>query len=74
MNETEDDFTHELFKTDILKSLYEIFDSVEEKMIVNGKKLVFQYKVVNDTENFFFMVSNENLQKIIGKFSPKRIL
>lgn len=61
----EDDFTDKIINTDILNSLYKIFDSIDEKMVVNIRKKVYRFKIIHDNENSFFMISNDYLQGII---------
>jgi hypothetical protein len=70
MNDIEDDFTNKIINTDILDSLYKIFDDIEETVY----NTVLSYKNIQDNNNVFIMIDRELLQKILERssFNPLR--
>jgi ACT domain-containing protein len=61
------DFTNKIIDTDILDSLYKIFDDIEETVYNTD----LSYKKIQDDSTVFIMIDRELLRKILGKTSKR---
>jgi hypothetical protein len=63
---------NEIFATDTLDKLYKLFETIDETMIYNLKKIC-SYKSICDDTNVFIMIDRKTLQKILEKIPrPKK--
>jgi hypothetical protein len=64
---------NEIFKTDILDKLYQLFKTIDETAIYNSENKIYSYKSILDDTNIFIMIDRNTLQKILEKIPrPKK--
>jgi hypothetical protein len=64
---------NEIIKNDSINKLYQLFETIEETVVYDYKKIC-SYKTIRDDNNVFIMINRELLQNILGKIpQPERI-
>jgi hypothetical protein len=68
------DFENKIINKDILNKLYLIFEDIEQTQMVDGlNHKLLSYRMVQDDENYFIMIDQESLTKILNKIPRKKI-